>query len=235
MTDLHDLLTLQHHDTTIDQLRHRRATLPERALVSGIEGQLARLVTDLAAAAKEHDRLAGQQAQLEAEVTISEDKRRTLERRLSSTSVPREAQTMSAEIGGLKERQSHLEDQMLEIMEALDPVDARLGTGVEEQGQLQQRLTVARAGLAAAEAAIDQELANEGAARAQVAAVVPEALLQRYERLRAHMHGIAVATLDGPRCTGCNLELPTLELERVRAERPDVVIECEQCGRILVR
>ena len=49
------------------------------------------------------------------------------------------------------------------------------------------------------------------------------------------MHGIAVATLDGPRCTGCNLELPTLELERVRAERPDVIIECEQCGRILVR
>ena len=43
MTDLHDLLTLQHHDTTIDQLRHRRATLPERTLVTGIEGQLARL------------------------------------------------------------------------------------------------------------------------------------------------------------------------------------------------
>jgi predicted nucleic acid-binding Zn-ribbon protein len=235
MTDLHDLLVLQQHDTTIDQLRHRRATLPERALVSGIEAQLSRLVTELAAAAKEHDRLAGRQSQLEAEVGLSEDKRRVLERRLSSTSVPREAQTMSAEIGGLKERQSFLEDEMLEIMEALDPVDARLSGGTEEQAQLQERLTVGRAALAEAEAGIDQELATVAATRAETATLIPEALLRRYERLRTHMHGIAVATLDGPRCTGCNLELPTLELERVRAERPDVIIECEQCGRILVR
>ena len=235
MTDLHDLLVLQQQDTTIDQLRHRRAALPERALVSAIEAERARLVTDLAAAAKEHDRLAAQQTRLEAEVGVSEDKRRVLERRLSSTSVPREAQTMSTEIGGLKERQSVLEDELLEIMEALDPVDSRLSSGVEDQAGLEERLTVARAALATSEGAIDQELAAAGAARTEAAALIPEPLLRRYERLRTHMHGIAVATLDGPRCTGCNLELPTLELERVRAERPDVIIECEQCGRILVR
>jgi hypothetical protein len=235
MTDLHALLALQQQDTAADQLRHRRATLPERDLVAGLQAERARLVAELGVATTEQGRLSVDQERLEAEVAVSEDKRRVLERRLASTSVPREAQTMSDEIDGLKARQSAMEDDLLELMEALEPIDRRLATGGDERAQLDERLAAARAALAASEAGIDAELAALGAARVQAAAPIPEVLLKRYERLRSKLNGVAVATLDGPRCTGCNLELPLLELERVRAASPDVIVECEQCGRILVR
>lgn len=235
MTDLRDLLVLQQHDTAVDQLRHQRATLPERALVRGLEGELARLRAELTAALTERDRLTTTQARLEAEVTVAEDKRHTLERRLAATSVPREAQAMSDEIDGLKARQSGLEDQLIEIMEAVEPLDDRLGTGTGDGADLEERLTVAQASLAAAETAIDGELATVSAARVQAAVPIPSALLARYELLRSKLAGVAVATLDGPRCTGCNLSLPTAELERIRNAAPDVMVECEQCGRILVR
>lgn len=235
MTDLHELLALQQLDTAADQLRHRRATLPERALVAGLESELARLGAELRQAGAERDRLAGDQARLETDVAAAQDKRRTLERRLASTSVPREAQAMSDEIDGLQGRQSTMEDQLLELMEALEPLEAQLTAGAAEQAQLDERLTTGRAALAHAEAGVDAELATVGAARNQAAAAIPEVLLARYERLRAKLNGVAVATLDGPRCTGCNLVLPVLELERVRAAAPDVIVECEQCGRILVR
>jgi predicted nucleic acid-binding Zn-ribbon protein len=234
MADLHALLVLQQQDTAADQLRHRRATLPERALLAGIDAELARLDADLAAAGADHDRLAADQERLEAEVAVTEEKRRTLERRLSATSVPREAQTMSVEIDGLKARQSGLEDELLELMEALEPIDGRLSTGTDERAHLAERRIVAAAALAEAEAGVAAELATVGAARAQAAAPIPPPLLERYERLRAKLGGVAVATLDGPRCTGCNLVLPTVELEQVRAAGSDVVVECEQCGRILV-
>jgi uncharacterized protein len=234
MTDLHALLVLQQQDTAADQLRHRRATLPERALLAGIEAELARLRTELATAAAERDRLAAEQARLEAEVAVGQDKRLTLERRLSSTSVPREAQAMSDEIDGLKGRQSAMEDDLLELMEAIEPLEGRLTAGVGERAGLEERLVAARAALADAEAGIDAELATVGAARVQAASPIPDALLARYERLRGKLGGVAVATLDGPRCTGCNLMLPTLELEQVRAARPEAMVECEQCGRILV-
>jgi predicted nucleic acid-binding Zn-ribbon protein len=234
MPGLHDLLVLQQQDTAADQLRHRRATLPERALVAGIDAELTRLDAELARATAEHDRLAGDQERLEAEVAVGEDKRRTLERRLAATSVPREAQTMSAEIDGLKARQSGLEDELLELMEALEPIDAFLLTGTAERTDLAERRTAAAIALTAAEGGVDAELAAVGAARAQAVVPIPPALLARYERLRAKLGGVAVATLDGPRCTGCNLVLPTLELERVRGAASDVIVECEQCGRILV-
>jgi predicted nucleic acid-binding Zn-ribbon protein len=235
MTDLHDLLVLQRHDTAADQLRHRRATLPERALVSGLEGELRRLGGELSTAGTERDALGARQERLEAEVAAGEEKRRTLERRLSSTSVPREAQAMSDEIDGIKARQSALEDDLLEIMEALEPLDARIATGAAERVDLDERLVTARTALVDAEAAVDAALAGETTERAEAAAAVPAPLLARYERLRSRLGGVAVATLDGPRCTGCNLTLPRSELEQVRAAAPDVIVECEQCGRILVR
>jgi len=234
MTDLQALLRLQQHDTAADQLRHRRATLPERDLVAGMVAELSRLGAELTAAGAEHDRLANDQSRLEAEVTVSEDKRRTLERRLASTSVPREAQTMSDEIDGLKARQSGLEDQLIEIMEVLEPLDQRLAAGAAERVDLEARLAAGRDTLAAAEAGVDAQLAAVGAARLQAAAPIPDVLLARYERLRSKLDGVAVATLDGSRCTGCNLMLPTSELEQIRATGADTIIECEQCGRILV-
>jgi predicted nucleic acid-binding Zn-ribbon protein len=235
MTDLNALLALQQQDTAADQLRHRRATLPERALVAALDAERTRLGVELARATTEHDRLAADQERIEAEVAVSEEKRHLLERRLASTSVPREAQTMSAEIDGLKARQLSMEDELLELMEALEPLDLRLETGAIERVQLDERVAATRIALADAEAGVDAELAAVGAARVQAAAPIPDAMLKRYEHLRSKLAGVAVATLDGHRCTGCNLELPLLELERIRAADPDVIIECEQCGRILVR
>jgi len=235
MTELHDLLVLQQRDTILDQLRHRRATLPERALVAGLTTELRRVTADLAAGQIERDGLGTTQARLEADVAVSEEKRHTLERRLSSTSVPREAQTMSAEIDGLKARQSSIEDDIMEIMEALEPLDARLSAGAIERASLEERLAAATASLATSESAVDGEITAARSARDTAAVPIPASLLERYERLRVALDGIAVATLDVPRCTGCNLTLPVAELERVRLAGPDSVIECEQCGRILVR
>jgi len=57
----------------------------------------------------------------------------------------------------------------------------------DQRAQLDERLTVARAALAAAEAGVDSELAAVGAARTQAAAPIPKPLLDRYERLRARL------------------------------------------------
>jgi len=235
MTDLHDLLVLQQHDTAADQLRHRRATLPERTLVSGLQDERARLQSELSSAAAERDGLVARQERLEGEVAAGEAKRRTLEGRLAATSVPREAQAMSDETDGIKARQSVLEDELLEIMEAVEPLDSTLAAGRDTLAGLEERLDSARTALAGAEADVDRQLADVLAARADAAGPIPTTLLERYERLRSKLGGVAVATLDGARCTGCNLTLPTLELERVRTAAPGVIVECEQCGRILVR
>jgi uncharacterized protein len=73
------------------------------------------------------------------------------------------------------------------------------------------------------------------AERADIAAAVDAELLERYEGLRHDLGGIAVARLVGTNCGGCHLTLSAVELDRIRHQPDDVVVLCEECGRLLVR
>ena len=68
-----------------------------------------------------------------------------------------------------------------------------------------------------------------------VARTLPESVLTRYDRLRRTFDGVAIARLEGGRCLGCHLALSTSELDRIRHAPADAVVECEHCGRLLVR
>ena len=47
--------------------------------------------------------------------------------------------------------------------------------------------------------------------------------------------GTGAAELRARRCTGCGLELDMSELKKHATASPDLVLRCEECGRILVR
>lgn len=55
-------------------------------------------------------------------------------------------------------------------------------------------------------------------------------LMARYKRARQH-HGTPVVPVREAKCSGCNMELPTLALSRLLGN--GAVIECENCGRLL--
>ncbi len=232
---LEQLLVVQQHDTSADQIRHRRAHLPEREELGVVERQLARLRGRREELAGGRARLAGEQGALEAEVEGLERRRRDLDRRLAAGTVPKELERLSAEIDGVAARIGVLEDRELELMEAMEPVDAELDELAREEAGVAERRAALRSAVKDAEAALDAELAHQADARAAAVAAVPPDLLTRYDGLRRRLGGVAVARLVAGRCTGCNLQLPTSEVERVRHEDAAAMVTCEQCGRLLVR
>lgn len=62
------------------------------------------------------------------------------------------------------------------------------------------------------------------------AAKVDPALLKIYNNIK-QSKPMPVALLEDGHCTGCNMELPSRDLAKIR--KSEVVIECENCGRIL--
>ena len=60
---------------------------------------------------------------------------------------------------------------------------------------------------------------------------VPPELLKKYEAARKK-HLQPVATLSNGRCGGCNMLLPSIVVRKVSSGNS--VIECENCGRILI-
>ena len=233
---LQALLGVQDADTAVMQLQRRKATLDERRELDTLEAELADLGRQEAESEAARAELARRQSELEARIEAMATRSKAIEDRLYGArgTAARDLQAMDEEIRHLAVRRRELEDDELEIMEALEPIDAVLGEIRAGREQREARAVVLREALAAAEAAIDAQIAEHAAERQALAAEVPAQLLERYEALRARLGGTGAARLVGNRCSGCHLELPAMEVDRIRHLEPGTMVTCEQCGRILV-
>jgi hypothetical protein len=237
MSDLDSLLSVQEHDTAADQLRHRRATLPERAQVDEGTAAIARLEAAIAEAEERVHAVRREQKRREDEVATLEARWQELDRTLYSGTVtsPKELQSLQEEQNVIKRRERHLEDEALDLMEQAEPLDADLAARTSEKEAAEELVRTALAALAEAEAGIEAELAVVIAERDVEAKAIPDGLLAEYDQIRARMGGIGAAKLQGVTCSGCNLALPAVVVDRIRKTGADDVVHCEECGRILVR
>jgi hypothetical protein len=234
--ELHALLALQDLDTHVDQERHKRAHLPQRAELSDLESVAAQAEaarSELAAALAE---VSGRQLAAERDLKVTEDRVVQVNKRLygGTVTASRELQAMASDVESLRKRASETEDKVLALMEEREPLDSKLAALDGELADLAKRQEALRQALAGAESEVDAVLVALEAGRPEAAAAVPRQLLATYERLRARLDGVAVARLIGGRCDGCHLSLPAMELDRIRHQAPGSLEHCEQCGRILV-
>lgn len=237
MAVFEDLLALQEHDTAADRLRHRRATLPERAARAEAEVNRARLEEELAEARARRDDVFREERKLDDEVRTLEDRAKSEESKMYSGTIssPKELQAMAADVEHLRKRAKELEDSELEVLmrrEALDADVAKAEAAVAEVVAEMDRLS---ASMAEAESAIDADLAVEEKARAVLAPKIPGEVLSVYEQVRAANRGVGAARLVGSNCHACHLALPATEVDRIRRLPPDAVARCDHCGAILVR
>jgi uncharacterized protein len=146
---------------------------------------------------------------------------------------PKDAQGLEHELASLARRKNELEDAELELMERLETAEA----AVNEQQALIATTNEEGAALSAegkdvvARATADFDAATRD--RAAVASDIPEALVALYDRLATRNAGAAL--LRRGTCEGCRMVLSGIDLQAVRATDSDVVVNCPECGAILVR
>ncbi|MEO5678698.1 MAG: C4-type zinc ribbon domain-containing protein [Acidimicrobiales bacterium] len=231
------LLLVQAADTLGDQLRHRRATLPERGAVAGAEAEAV-------AAKRAHEELAGglaqmaaRQAELEGQLSVTESRAGSVEARLRSceSTAARDIVRWGEEVAHLRERASGLEDEAFAALVAREEAEAEVAAGASRLAAAVADLRRHRGDLAGAEETVDAELSRVERERSTRAGAVPPELLARYDRLRAHLGGTGAARLEDGRCQGCHLALSPRDLDDARRAPEEAVLACDACGRILVR
>ncbi|MQA04249.1 MAG: hypothetical protein GEV07_16485 [Streptosporangiales bacterium] len=231
------LLDLQALDSTLDQLAHRRRTLPEVARAMELTDQVTKLGDELISADAARSDLEREQRKAEADVEQVRSRAARDQQRLDSGAVssPKELESLQGEIASLGQRQSVLEDAELEVMERLETTTTKIAELTSERDSVQQELDEVTATRDAAFGEIDAEHGERAAERAQLAQQIPDELLKLYEKLRQQHDGVGAGRLEGSRCGGCHLTLNPAELSRVRSAPEDEVVRCEECRRILVR
>ena len=230
------LLEVQAHDTRLDQIRHRLDVLPERVDRDERLSGLASLEATIAERQAARDDLARQQKRLDDEVESLGEKRAAHDGHLYDGTVTnaRELQDLQEEVASLGRRITELEDQELEIMEQVEPVERALNDLHTEHDRQTIDLDTAETKLTIAEAELKAELEREQESRDGEAAHVPADLLAEYDGLRRGGGGVGIARLvGGNQCGGCHLTLSAVEVASMR-KNPEQVTHCEECGRLLV-
>jgi len=231
------LLDLQDVDLQLDQVAHKRKSLPEHQALTELVAEKTVVDHDLVTADTEVSDLQREQKKADTDVEQVRQRKARNQQRIDSGQIssPKDLENLQHEIGSLDRRISDLEDAELEVMEKLEAaeaVQADLRTRAETFAGRQTELESTRD---AALKELDEQRAELGDKRATIAAELPDALVTQYQRLREHNGGIGAAPLVGKRCMGCRMELAPSDLNRIKAAAPDAVLRCEECGRILVR
>src|SRR4051812_34135987 len=214
MGSFDQLLVLQEHDTTVEQLQHRREALPERAQLVAHRQSLVALEQQLATAQQQRDDVARAQKRYEDEVATIEAKVADVHGQLygGKVTAPKELQALQDDETALKRHQANIEDKVIEQMEMAVPLDDELERLAAAQAEAVQQAEHAERAITVAEAEIDAEMATVVSERAAIAADISPELVERYEQLRHDLGGIAVAPLAGTNCGGCHLTLSAVEL-----------------------
>lgn len=221
----------------LQQLAHKRKSLPEHAEIESLTKDLTQLRDLLVAAQTEESDTAREQTKAEQDVDQVRQRAVRDQQRLDSGAVtsPKDLSNLQHEIASLAKRQGDLEDVVLEVMERREAAQERVRELTERVSSVQAKIDDATARRDAATEEIDGEIASVTKEREVVSAAVPADLLKLYDKLRAQQGGIGAAKLYQRTCQGCRQELAITEMSEIRKAAPDTVVRCENCRRILVR
>lgn len=230
------LLELQAQDSLLAQLQHRRNTLPELAEIATLQAR----AKELDGQRIEHDTAASDltraQKKADAEVEMVKTRRTRDEERLGSGAIsnPKDLASLQHELVALERRIGTLEDDELEIMEALEEAQARLSNVQGDLAAVTEELDQKIAARDAAIVVLDEQAAEAQSERGRSATGVPADLVTLYDKLRSQ-YGVGAAALRARRCEGCRLEINGADLRELAAMPEDEVLRCPECSRILIR
>ena len=192
---LKQLLVVQDHDRRLDGLRHERESLPEFEELTRLDEATKAVDTEAADVTDARHELARTQKRLEDEVALIEDRITEEDAKLYGGEVTgvKDLQALQDEIAGLKTRQELVEDQILEVMEQAEPLDAELGVFDQRKMAIADDRAKVEQAIVEAHERIDADLEAETAARAAAAGEIDPALLAEYDSIRSQPGRIGVA------------------------------------------
>ena len=227
--ELASLVKLQAIDTEIYLLRAQKAVKPEE--IKNLESAFELKKSHLAELEKDSLDIQKQRKDAELELASKEEATKKLQSQLFSLKTNKEYQTMLQQIQDSKADASVIEDKILGLF---DKVDQKKSEAEKEKLKIKDEEKIFLAEKKKVEDSIkliDDRLAQLEANRKQVIPEIDPKILAQYDRILNSRDGLAIVTVKGNSCGGCNMFVPPQVINLIKMyER---IITCEICNRMM--
>lgn len=223
------LVELQNITAEIHELMRKKVDLPKE--INRVEDELETIAQELEENRQQLETLKTEHKAKETVLKNGIENARKAKGRLLEVKTNKEYEATLKEIDTIHEKNSHIEDEIIHMLEEVD----RIGTDVEEK----EKETASRR--AACETTLRQireeqdsigsTLENVLKKRDTVRSRIKENLLKKFDIIQDRKHGLAVVSVWKEVCYGCHMNIPPQMYNEL--QRNDDLMVCPHCGRII--
>ena len=197
----------------------------------GQSKEIARVKAKLAGEQHRLEELSRQQQSAEWEIDDLTVKVTANEEKLYGGTIknPKELSNLQREVDELKDRRAQKEDGALEIMDKVELATDSVATMSDELKRLETEWQSQQKELSTKLERLKSAQSNLKHKRELLSAEIEPQSIEVYLALRKQK-GTAVARVEQGTCRGCQIALPTTELQQARSGN---LVRCSSCGRIL--
>ena len=197
----------------------------------GESQEVARLKSKLAVEQERLEELRRQQHSTEWEIDDLSTRIKATEEKLYSGKIAnaKELANLQRELGDLKSRRTQLEDKTLATMDQVERTTADVAGMSNELKRLEAEWQSQQQQLSADLEELKTIHSNLAQSQQQLSAEIEPQAIEVYRELKKRK-GTAVAKVEQGTCRGCQISLPTSELQQARSGN---LVRCSSCGRIL--
>ena len=169
--------------------------------------------------------------QKEGHLNLEQEKIKKAQGRMSEVKTNKEYQAVLSEIDTIKEANSRIEEEILQVMDEIDELKKDLSKREKEAGITLEKIEAERKKLEE-KMAYDDKIWNEQMERREVLSKQIESkLFKLYNTLKEKRHGVGVVDVKNETCQGCFVNVPPQMF--IEVQKNNALIRCPNCNRIL--
>jgi predicted nucleic acid-binding Zn-ribbon protein len=178
--------------------------------------------------------LESKRKKLEDTVELQNEKIKNDEKKLFSGTImsAKELENYQEEVKILKQKNSEMEDKILELMIELEEMSDKVKLAAAEKDKAEANVNRINNEMNEKIEVLKHIVEGLRKRKDDVISRIPKDHLKKYNEVKNKKGGIAVSVLKDNFCNVCNMEIPTTAAEKI--EDIDAIYSCPLCGRIAV-
>ena len=231
VTDLVELQLIENaisaRSSEIENIKNNKEQVSAKEELKGAEGKF----NEASGACSD---LESKRKKLEDTVELQNEKIKNDEKKLFSGTImsAKELENYQEEVKILKQKNSEIEDKILELMIELEEMSDKVKQAMAEKDKVEANLNRINNEMNEKIEVLKHIVEGLRKRKDDVISRIPRDHLKRYNEVKTKKGGIAVSVLKNNFCSVCNMEIPMIAAEKI--EDIDEIYSCPLCGRMAV-
>jgi uncharacterized protein len=228
---LQNLLALQALDLRLGEERKRFAQFPQK--ISDIDARVGALRAELEKSKAAQITAIKGRKKYELDVEQWKERVRKYKDQTSQVKTNEAYRALQREIESAEAEMARSEDRLLEEMVSSEEYDRRVKTSEKTAKEAEPVAARDRQNIETEKTASEKEIRELESERNRIVALIPENLVDHYQRIARKHHGVALAEVRDEKCSACGMRVRPHVLQEMRRAAGDEMFHCETCTRML--